>query len=154
MLLYNNNFKKLNVSMPKGVEIKAKKGRFVHTFLFVLPAVLSFPSLEGDYIPTFALCYSPLTSSFCSQAAISLTGLPQYSTHSWNHFVLTQLRSLKLKWWFVTLNMRLKCKTENRVMFNYCCRGKLPWSQTFTAGLDWSWFDDQNGRDFLVQNCF
>lgn len=56
--------------MPKVVEIKAKKERFVHTFLFVLavvgPAVLSFPSLEGDSIPTFALCYSPLTSSFCS----------------------------------------------------------------------------------------
>lgn len=40
--------------MPKGVEIKAKKERFVHTFLFVLPvvgpAVLSFPTLESDYI--------------------------------------------------------------------------------------------------------
>lgn len=70
--------------MPKGVEIKAKKERFVHTFLFVLPvegpAVLSFPSVEVEYIPTFALSYSPLTSSSCSQAAISLTGLPQYST--------------------------------------------------------------------------
>lgn len=55
--------------MPKGVEIKAKKERFVHTFLFVLPVVgsaaISFLSSEDDYIPTLALCYSPLTF-FCS----------------------------------------------------------------------------------------
>lgn len=68
MLLYNPK-KILNLSMPKGVEIKAKKERFVHTFLFVLPVVgsaaISFLSSEDDYIPTLALCYSPLTF-FCS----------------------------------------------------------------------------------------
>lgn len=40
--------------MLKGIQIKAKKERFVHAFLFILPilgsVMLSLPSLEGIYV--------------------------------------------------------------------------------------------------------
>lgn len=58
MFLYAEKF--LSISMLKGIQIKAKKERFVHAVLFVLPimgsAMLSFPSLEGTYVQKPVLC--------------------------------------------------------------------------------------------------